>query len=60
MLAPFSDIDHLSRRPDVRPKTVDVAPFRRPGYWICLGCIVLSIAFWTGVWFGIRALAAVV
>jgi len=59
MLAPFADIDDLSRRPDVRRKTVDVAPFRRPGYWIWLGSIVFNIAFWTGVGFGIRALVAV-
>ena len=35
------------------------APYRHPRYWIWLGIIVFSFAFWIGVGFGIRALAAV-
>ena len=36
-----------------------VAPYRDPRYWIWLGIILFNIAVWTGVGFGIRALAAV-
>jgi len=31
-------------------------PYRHPRYWIWLGIIGFSFAFWTGVGFGIRAL----
>jgi len=59
MRAPSALIDDLSRRPDVKPTNFDPAPFRRPGYWITLSCILYCITFWTGVGFGIRALVAV-
>jgi hypothetical protein len=57
MLAPSTLINDLLLRPDDKPGSVD-APFRYPG-WIWLGCIAFGIACWTGVWFGVRALAAV-
>jgi hypothetical protein len=59
MRAPLALIDDLSQRSDDQPKTVDAVPYRRPGYWIWLGCIVFCIAFWTGAGFGIRELIAV-
>ena len=58
MRVPSALINDLLLRPDDHPKSVDLVPFRYPG-WIWLGCILFGIAFWTGVWFGIRALAAV-
>ena len=57
MLAPSTLINDLLWR-DGQLGTVD-APYRHPRYWIWVGIIVFNITFWTGVWFGVRALAAV-
>jgi len=57
MRAPSTLINDLLWR-DGLQRTVD-APYRDPRYWIWLGIIVFNIAVWTGVWFGFRALAAV-
>ena len=56
MRAPSTLINDLLWRDGQR--TVD-APYRDPRYWIWLGIIVFNIAVWTGVGFGIRALATV-
>jgi len=57
MRAPSTLINDLLWRDD-QPKAVD-APYRDPRYWIWLGIIVFNVAFWAGVWFGIRTLSAV-
>ena len=57
MRAPSTFINDLLWR-DGPQRSVD-APYRYPRYWIWVGIIVFSFAFWTGVGFGIRALAAV-
>ena len=55
MRAPSTLINDLLWRDGQRTD----APYRDPRSWIWLGIIVFNIAFWTGVWFGLRALAAV-
>jgi len=39
-----------------RRKTVNAAQFRHPG-WVLFGCIMFGVTCWTGVGFGIGALA---
>jgi hypothetical protein len=57
MRAPSTFINDLLWR-DGLQRTVD-APYGHPRYWIWLGIVVFNITCWTGVGFGIRALAAV-
>ena len=57
MRAPSTLINDLLWRDG--PQRIVDAPYRHPRYWIWLGIIVFSFAFWAGVWFGIRAFATV-
>jgi hypothetical protein len=57
MLVPSTLINDFLWR-DGQQGTVG-APYRHLRYWIWLGIIVFNVACWTGVWFGVRALAAV-
>ena len=57
MRAPSTLINDLLWR-DGPQRTVD-APYRDSRYWIWLSIIVFNIAFWTGAWFGLGTLAAV-
>ena len=51
-------IDYPSPRPNGQPRTGDLVPYRRPG-WFWLGCVAFGIACWIGVGFGIHELVTV-
>jgi hypothetical protein len=54
---PLADTEELSWGADNEASAIDAPWWRRPG-WIWLGYIMLGVAFWTAVGFGIQALIA--